>query len=65
MQKKDAVLLERNSLLYINGEIGISRSFGDAEYKEYISSEPDIFNIDLDENDHYLLMGTDGFWDVR
>ena len=29
----------------------------------YIKSEPEIKVIDIDTNDEYILMGTDGLWD--
>ncbi|EAS02734.4 protein phosphatase 2C containing protein (macronuclear) [Tetrahymena thermophila SB210] len=62
--QKGAVLLERSGVSRINGELAISRSFGDNEFKEFITSMPDVYSFDIQSNDQYLLLATDGFWDV-
>ncbi|EGR32250.1 protein phosphatase 2c, putative [Ichthyophthirius multifiliis] len=60
LKKKGAIILGKNR---INGQLGISRSIGDSEYKEFITSEPDIFTHQIQENYKYCIMATDGFWD--
>lgn len=65
LMKKGSILLERSGVKRINGELAISRSFGDNEYKEYISSNPDIHSFDISPKDKYLILATDGYWDVK
>jgi len=31
-------------------------------YKKYISCEPDIYNYEIDEDDEYLILASDGLW---
>jgi len=46
----------------LQGELAISRSIGDISYKNFMSSEPEISVYDIEEQDEYLILGTDGFW---
>lgn len=56
----------------VNGQLAISRSFGDFSLKRRSSNQgpvtatPDIYVYDIQPNgkDHYILMATDGLWDV-
>ena len=49
----------------INGEIAVTRSFGDRKHREYgLISEPEITTHRVSKEDRYLIMGSDGFWDV-
>jgi protein phosphatase 1L len=45
----------------LEGDLVLSRSFGDYIYKDYLSVEPDIYNFQISEEDKYLIMATDGF----
>ena len=43
----------------------LSRAFGDWELKTYgVSCEPHVIRIDIEDNDKYLIIATDGVWDV-
>ena len=44
--------------------IAISRTLGDFILKGKVSSEPVISEIDIDENDKWLMIGCDGVFDV-
>jgi len=48
----------------INGELNISRSFGDRSYKNVITSDPDIVKYQINELDKFLILATDGFCDI-
>ena len=43
----------------------LSRAFGDWELKNYgVSCEPHITRINIEDNDKYVIVATDGVWDV-
>ena len=61
----------------LNGVLGISRGFGDIEYKikkeesweckfhdDLVISEPDITRGDIDEDTEFILLASDGLFDV-
>ena len=57
----------------VNGDLAVSRSFGDFLYKknhdlspveQQVSCDPDVRIIPRDEHDNYLLFACDGIWDV-
>jgi len=65
LESKSAVILDTNNFPRLMGELMISRSFGDLRYKSYITAEPEIETYELSpEKDKYLLIGTDGFFEV-
>ena len=44
------------------GELSITRAFGDKNYKEFIDCEPDIYQIDYNNDQiDFIIMATDGF----
>ena len=47
----------------VNGTLAVSRAIGDPEYKPYISSEPDVVQLDIDSETDFLIMACDGLWD--
>ncbi|KAL7690763.1 putative PPM-type phosphatase domain, protein phosphatase 2C family [Plasmopara halstedii] len=48
----------------VNGQLAMSRSIGDVTLKPYISCDPEIQSRKLSKNDRFLIMATDGLWDV-
>lgn len=57
----------------ICGNLNLSRSIGDLQYKQnkilkpeeqIISCEPDILDKNITNDDHFLLMGCDGVWET-
>lgn len=57
----------------INGNLNLSRSIGDLEYKrnsflppceQIISSEPDLVTCQREAGDEFLLLACDGIWEV-
>jgi serine/threonine protein phosphatase PrpC len=56
----------------VNGTLGLSRSFGDYEYKHFskrpyeqqtVVSVPDILEMERREEDQFLLLACDGVWE--
>lgn len=57
--------------IYLNGELGVSRALGSWYLKGQkalcsspLSAEPEVQEMELCEEDEFLVMASDGFWDV-
>lgn len=48
----------------VNGTLAVSRAIGDAEYKPYVSSDPDVAVPTLDGTEDFVVLACDGLWDV-
>lgn len=48
----------------VNGSLAMSRSIGDISLKNVITSEPEITKHQISNDDRYLIMATDGLWDM-
>lgn len=49
----------------VYGQLMLSRAFGDWELKPYgVINVPHITRIEIEDKDHYIVMASDGIWDV-
>ena len=49
----------------VNGQLMLSRAFGDWELKQYgVSNEPHVNKIEIKNDDLFIVMASDGVWDV-
>eukprot|EP01117_Protostelium_nocturnum_P013846 TRINITY_DN520_c0_g1_i1.p2 TRINITY_DN520_c0_g1~~TRINITY_DN520_c0_g1_i1.p2 ORF type:complete len:295 (-),score=85.33 TRINITY_DN520_c0_g1_i1:2279-3163(-) len=48
----------------VAGMLGVSRSFGDMELKQWVTAEPFTQSILLNPTDWFIVMACDGLWDV-
>lgn len=48
----------------VNGQLAVSRAFGDKGLKTHLSSEPDIKDAIVDSHTDVLLLASDGIWKV-
>ena len=49
----------------VYGQLMLSRAFGDWELKNYgVSCEPHVIRTNIEDNDKYIIIATDGVWDV-
>lgn len=48
----------------VEGLLAVSRSIGDASLKPYITAEPEICEYDIGKDDLFLIISSDGVWDV-
>ncbi|XP_077249918.1 putative protein phosphatase 2C 9 [Tasmannia lanceolata] len=48
----------------VNGQLAVSRAFGDKSLKSHLSSEPDIEHADFDQDTELLILASDGLWKV-
>lgn len=49
----------------VNGQLAVSRAFGDKSLKSHLRSDPDILDIYVDVNCDVLILASDGLWKVR
>lgn len=42
----------------------MSRAIGDASLKPFVTCAPEITSRKIDDDDCYLVLATDGLWDV-
>jgi len=48
----------------VEGRLAVSRGIGDSMLKKYITPDPDICEYDICPDDSFLVVATDGIWDV-
>ncbi|KAF9682521.1 hypothetical protein SADUNF_Sadunf05G0117500 [Salix dunnii] len=48
----------------VNGQLAVSRAFGDKSLKSHLRSDPDIQEIDINNNTEVLVLASDGLWKV-
>ncbi len=53
----------RNSMRLM-GQLNVTRAFGDAIYRPYITSEPEFSTYSFTTDDVLLVLATDGLWNV-
>jgi protein phosphatase 2C len=48
----------------VNGSLALSRSIGDRHLRPSVIPIPEINRIDLNRNNRFCIMATDGLWDI-
>ncbi|THG22916.1 hypothetical protein TEA_026963 [Camellia sinensis var. sinensis] len=48
----------------VNGQLAVSRAFGDKSLKSHLRSDPDIQDTIIDFNTDVLILASDGLWKV-
>lgn len=48
----------------VEGVLAVSRAIGDVNLQPYITAEPEIMDKTIEPDDEYLVIATDGIWDV-
>lgn len=48
----------------VNGQLAVSRAFGDKSLKSHVRSDPDILDMHIDANCDVLILASDGLWKV-
>jgi protein phosphatase 1L len=48
----------------VEGVLAVSRAIGDVALQPYVSCEPEIREKDITPEDEYLILASDGVWDV-
>ncbi|XP_015110938.1 titin [Diachasma alloeum] len=66
--EKDRVIRMGGSVMYygmwrVDGNLAVSRAIGDAQYKPYVTGDPEIRCVMLDGSEDFLVIACDGLWD--
>jgi serine/threonine protein phosphatase PrpC len=48
----------------VEGVLAVSRAIGDLNLKPYVTCDPEITTHSLSPEDQYLILASDGLWDV-
>ncbi|KAK9286806.1 hypothetical protein L1049_015211 [Liquidambar formosana] len=48
----------------VNGQLAVSRAFGDKNLKSHLRSDPDVQSADVDSDTDLLILASDGLWKV-
>jgi len=55
---------EKGGAYRVCGALAVSRAFGDARFRQYLTADPDIVVLDLTGDEEFLVVACDGLWDV-
>lgn len=48
----------------MNGQLAVSRAFGDRNLKSHLRCDPDVTNANIDADTDFLILASDGLWKV-
>lgn len=48
----------------VDGQLAMTRAFGDGKLKEHITSEPDVMIETIDDDIQFIILASDGLWKV-
>ncbi|KAL1557833.1 protein-serine/threonine phosphatase [Salvia divinorum] len=48
----------------VDGQLAVSRAFGDKNLKTHLRSDPDVTNAEIDAETDFLILASDGIWKV-
>ncbi|MBA0807057.1 hypothetical protein Gohar_022885 [Gossypium harknessii] len=48
----------------VGGVLAVSRAFGDRHLKQYVVADPEIQEEKIDNSLEFLILASDGLWDV-
>ncbi|KAJ0011350.1 hypothetical protein Pint_32929 [Pistacia integerrima] len=62
--KQYLLLATPGDVARVNGQLAVSRAFGDKNLKSHLRSDPDIQDADIDSDTDLLILASDGLWKV-
>lgn len=63
VQQAGGRLLHLSSSLRVEGVLQVTRSIGDKDFKQYLSSVPEICSMNIKANDQVLILSSDGIFE--
>merc|ERR1711988_495660 len=48
----------------VEGVLAVTRAIGDKDLKKCVTAHPDVYDIELTDQDELLILASDGLWDV-
>lgn len=64
IEKVDGNVLYVDGVARVNGELAVSRSLGDKRLRPSVIPIPDIKKYDLAYDNKFIVLATDGLWDI-
>jgi len=61
--KQGEPILERG-IYRVNGNLALSRAVGDRSERPHVTADPEIIAIPVHDEDEFIILATDGLWDV-
>jgi serine/threonine protein phosphatase PrpC len=61
---KRGLPVENKGVYRVNGNLALSRAMGDRSERPVVTAEPDIHRTALESQDDFVVLATDGLWDV-
>lgn len=58
------LLIVLGDVARVNGQLAVSRAFGDKNLKSHLRSDPDVQHADIDPYTDLLILASDGLWKV-
>lgn len=49
----------------VDGQLAVSRAFGDKSLKKHLSSEPYVTQEIIEDGTEFVILASDGLWKVR
>jgi len=56
--------IQGTGIYRVNGNLALSRAIGDRSERPAVTAEPDIAVLPICDTDHFIVLATDGLWDV-
>lgn len=56
--------IEDTGVYRVNGNLALARAIGDRSERPHVTADPEIISVDVEEGDQFVIIATDGLWDV-
>ena len=56
--------IQDRGIYRVNGNLALSRAIGDRSERPHVSAEPEIISVPVRKGDEFVIVATDGLWDV-
>ncbi|KAL3667906.1 hypothetical protein V7S43_006784 [Phytophthora oleae] len=64
IEENGGMVLYVKGVARVNGRLAVARAFGDAELSQLVIADPEVTVHELHREDEYVVMASDGLWDV-
>jgi len=56
--------IKDRGIFRVNGNLALSRAIGDRSERPHVTAEPKIISVPIEAGDQFVIIATDGLWDV-
>ncbi|POM68828.1 Protein phosphatase 2C [Phytophthora palmivora] len=64
IEEHGGMVLYVKGVARVNGRLAVARAFGDSELSQLVIADPEVTVHDLHREDEFIVMASDGLWDV-